>query len=229
MSSAVGQDWDRRVAHIDEIASSRGFQTLRNRILELAAPQAPDLALDVGAGTGLLSLALAARVSRVAALDISPAMLQELQRRARLARLSNVEPVVACATQLPFADSSLDIVVSNYCFHHLDEPGKFRALSEIYRVLRPGGRLVFADMMFGIGLSRPRDRAILAAKVIAMLKKGIPGVLRIAKNALRLGAGQWEQPARTDWWAQALRTTGFTAIRVEALEHEGGIASAYRP
>jgi ubiquinone/menaquinone biosynthesis C-methylase UbiE len=229
MSSAVGQDWDRRVAHIDEIASSRGFQTLRNRILELAAPQAPDLVLDVGAGTGLLSLALAARVSHVAALDISPAMLQELQRRASQERLSNVEPVVACATQLPFDDSSLDIVVSNYCFHHLDDAGKLGALSEIYRVLRPGGRLVFADMMFGIGLSRPRDRAILAAKIIAMLKKGIPGLLRIAKNALRFGAGRWEQPARTDWWAQALRSTGFTAIRVEPLEHEGGIASAYRP
>lgn len=47
-------------------------------------------------------------------------------------------------------DVSVDLVVSSYCFHHLDADGKERALAEALRLLEPGGRIVFGDMMFGV-------------------------------------------------------------------------------
>lgn len=100
---------------------------------------------------------------------------------------------------------------------------------EVFRVLRPGGRLVFGDMMFGATLTHPRDRRVVRAKLCALARKGPAGVLRIAKNGARVMTRRWEQPARPDWWARSLRTAGFVDVDVQTGEHEGGVAFARRP
>ena len=229
MTTAGTKNWDEYVAHAEEIARSDGFSHLRDRILELAAPQPDDVAVDLGAGTGLLTLALAGRVERLWAIDISPLMGEYLRAKASSAGLENVEIVTASAVSLPLVDQSVDLVVSNYCFHHLDDDGKRRALQEVRRVLRPGGRFVFADMMFRVSVADRRDRRLMAAKVRAMLRKGPAGVVRLARNGARLAGGRWERPARADWWSRAMVDAGFEAVTVEALEHEGGLAAARRP
>lgn len=223
------KDWDRHVVEAEELARGRGFREIRDAILRRAEPRASDRALDVGAGTGLLTLALAARVSCVWALDISPAMSEYLRVKSSSAGIKNVEPVVGSALSLPLVDESVELVVSNYCLHHLDAVGKVRALTEIRRVLVPGGRLVFGDMMFGIGLLGRRDRKVVSQKVTAMLRKGPAGVFRLGKNAGRLLRGRWERPARPEWWRQALADAGFSEVVVEPMPHEGGIAAACRP
>ena len=223
------KNWDAHVAHAEEVARGAGFGHLRDRILELAAPQADDVVVDVGAGTGLLTLPLAERVAKLWAIDISPLMGEYLRAKAASAELTNIETVTASAVSLPLVDASADVVVSNYCFHHLDDAGKRRALEEIRRVLRPGGRLVFGDMMFRVSVADGRDRRVVAAKVRAMLRKGPAGVVRLARNAGRLASGRWERPARAEWWADALADAGFVDVTVEPLEHEGGIAVARRP
>ena len=156
-------------------------------------------------------------------------MVDYLRAKAASAGLENVEAVIASAVSLPLVEQTADLVVSNYCFHHLDEDGKRRAIAEVARVLRPGGRLVFGDMMFELGLARPRDRAVVREKVQAMLRKGPAGVLRLAKNGARLATGRWEHPAGADWWRAALSDAGFTEVRLTLLSHEGGIACACRP
>ena len=223
------KDWDQHVVDAEEVARRPGFQALREQILELAAPRADEVVADVGAGTGLLTLAVAPRVGRVWAIDISSGMLVYLRAKAGSAQLDNVEVATASAVSLPLVDDSIDVVISNYCFHHLSHADKRRALAEAYRVLRPGGRLVIGDMMFQVSLSDARDRQVIADKVRSMLRKGPAGVARLVKNGARLAWRRWETPARAEWWDQALRDAGFADVSVRVLDHEGGIASARRP
>ena len=223
------KDWDEHVGDLEQMVDTAAFRALRDRIIALADLQPGDEVLDVGSGTGLLALAAAPLVARVSALDVSPAMCAYLERKVRSEGVENVETVLAGADELPLADCSFDVVISNYCFHHLGDAEKLRALAEVRRVLRPGGRLVFADMMFGLKLSDPRNREVVTLLVKRILRAGAGGVMRLLKNATRVVAGRWEHPASVEWWRDALAAGGFVQIDVHALHHEGGIALARRP
>jgi ubiquinone/menaquinone biosynthesis C-methylase UbiE len=181
-----GKNWDAHVADLELVAAGRGFLSLRDQVLELARLSRRDTILDVGAGAGLLTLAAARHVRHVYALDASESMYQHLQRKLRRIGVCNAEALLGNATQLPLADGSVDAVVSNYCFHHLDDDEKAQALAETMRVLRPGGRFVFADMMFRVGLARHRDRAVLLRFTRQMLARGPAGMLRLLRNAGRV-------------------------------------------
>lgn len=223
------KQWDAHVIDAEEVARTPGFCDLRERLLALASPQAGDVVVDVGAGTGLLSLALAEQGLEVWAVDISPAMCDYLRSKAASAGHEQLRVCVGSAVSLPLVDRSADLVVSNYCFHHLSDDDKRRALAEVRRVLRPGGRLVFGDMMFTLRLVEPRDRKVVVDKVRAMVRKGPAGVVRLARNGLRLAGGRWEHPAAAAWWEAELAASGFEDVRVDVLAHEGGIAVARRP
>jgi 16S rRNA A1518/A1519 N6-dimethyltransferase RsmA/KsgA/DIM1 with predicted DNA glycosylase/AP lyase activity len=88
----MGKDWDQHVLEAEELASSEGFERLRDQIVRLARPGPDDLVVDAGAGTGLLTLALAPRVAKVWAIDISEAMLEHLAAKATAAELTNSRP-----------------------------------------------------------------------------------------------------------------------------------------
>ena len=220
--------WDDRVDAWESVSQTPGFIELRERITRLAAPQPDDRVLDLGAGTGLLTLVLAPRVRAVEAVDASPPMLKRLREHADAARYQNVTTTVADLRSLPLPDCAFTLVVSNYAFHHLDHLGKALAISEVRRVLRPGGRLVIGDMMFALSL-KPRDRRLVADKIITIARRGPAGALRLARNAARLGMGRWEHPESPESWAELLAERHFTEISVLPLAHEGGIAAARRP
>jgi ubiquinone/menaquinone biosynthesis C-methylase UbiE len=225
----MDKNWDEHVVHAEEISRGPGFQALRDRILALAEVDEGDVVVDIGSGTGLLSLELARVADVVWAVDISPLMGAYLDTKAASAGLTNIRTATASAASLPLVDGLADAVVSNYCFHHLDDAGKAQALAEAHRVLKPGGRFVFGDMMFKVGLADARDREVVRAKVRAMLRKGPAGLVRLARNGARFASGRWEQPAPAGWWEKALVAAGFEDVRIATLEHEGGVASARRP
>jgi ubiquinone/menaquinone biosynthesis C-methylase UbiE len=225
----LAKNWDRYVAQTDELSRTGSFRELRDLILDHADPRAGDRALDVGTGTGLLALPLADRVASVWALDISTPMVECVRARARDAGLRNLRTLVGSATRLALEDVSVDVAVSNYCFHHLDSSEKRQALEELHRVLVPGGRLVFGDMMFEVSMMDRRSRAIIAAKLRALMRKGPAGALRLAKSAARTLAGVGERPASAAWWLQALADAGFVEVSVELLKNESGIALARKP
>jgi len=211
------------------MADSPAFQALRDRILMLAWLNPNDRLLDIGTGTGLLAQAAAPQVARVIALDDSGAMCSHLEQKFTRLQITNAEILHNTATDLQLADAAVDVVLSNYCFHHLCDSDKGRALAEIMRVLRPGGRLVFADMMFRIGITDRRDRFVILLMAKRMVRHGPAGLLRLLKNAVRILAGRWEHPASVEWWRAALLNAGFVEVDVRALEHEGGIAFARKP
>jgi len=99
--------------------------------------------LEVGAGTGYFSLHLlmAGVVGAATCTDISPGMVDVLRGNADRLGLQ-VDARVADAEALPFADESFDLVVGHAVLHHL--PDLQQAFSEFFRVLRPGGAVVFA-------------------------------------------------------------------------------------
>ncbi len=228
LSARRSKNWDDRVAELEQLASTPGFSSLRAQIIALGRLNRNDQVLDIGAGTGLLALAAAPRARHVCALDVSPAMCRHLEDKLARLLIANVDVVLGMANDLPLDDESVDVVLSNYCFHHLSDAGKRQALDEVRRVLRPGGRLVIGDMMFHVGLSGARDRALITRFVGRMLRRGPAGALRLLKNAIRHVAGRGEHPAGADWWRRALEDVGFAEITVQALDHEGGIAVARR-
>jgi ubiquinone/menaquinone biosynthesis C-methylase UbiE len=220
--------WDERVEAWEEVATSPAFLAIRDRVVELADPRVDDCAVDLGAGTGLLTLALAPHVQELVAVDISERMLERLDDRAAADGIDNVEPLLADLRRLPLEDECATLVVSNYAFHHLDDPGKELALAEARRILRPGGRLVICDMMFSLSLE-PRDRRLVWEKVRGLLRRGPAGVVRILRNGARVVAGRWEQPATPESWREMLEARGFEQVRIELLAHEAAVAVGRRP
>ena len=102
---------------------------------------------DLGCGTGQMTAALAPFVAHVIAVDTSAAMLQAAKKR--LQGFDNVELRRGDLESLPIDDGRLDAATLALVLHHLPEPA--RALGEVARVLRPGGRLLIVDML-------PHDR-----------------------------------------------------------------------
>jgi ArsR family transcriptional regulator len=108
---------------------------------------------DLGCGTGHITQALAPAVARVIAVDESEAMLAAA--RGRLGALANVELREGHIEALPLDDASLDVAVMFLVAHFMTDPA--RAMQEVRRVLRPGGRLLLVDLL-------PHGREELAAQ-----------------------------------------------------------------
>jgi ubiquinone/menaquinone biosynthesis C-methylase UbiE len=124
-------------------------RTFREKTLDLARLAKGESVLDVGCGTGTLAIAAKYRVGnlgKVTGVDASPEMIG---RATKKARKRGVEPSfqTAAAESLPFQDATFDVVLSTVMLHHLPDDTRAMCISEIRRVLKPGGR--FLAIEFG--------------------------------------------------------------------------------
>ena len=226
---SLARIWDRRVTgwH-SHVTSASGFERVLDRLLAISAPEPADECVDLGAGTGFVALALAPLAGSVLAVDISPVMARSLAGRAAEAGLGNVRTKVADLRTVRLPAASTDLIVSSYALHHLRDADKRALVAEAASWLRPGGRIVIADMMFGRGATQ-RDREILRAKAARFVAKGPGGWWRLAKNLARYGLGVGhEHPASPQFWQLALRDAGFADVRFEQVVAEAGIVSGQR-
>jgi ubiquinone/menaquinone biosynthesis C-methylase UbiE len=142
-------------------------QRFKRQLLAQAGIAPGDSVLDVGAGTGTLAIMVAREVptAHVTGLDADPEILEIARRKAATAHVE-VDFVEGFSTELPFPDSHFDVVLSSLFFHHLEREVKTRTLSELYRVLAPGGRLHVADW------GKPSDPVMAAAALQIRLFDG---------------------------------------------------------
>ncbi len=126
----------------DELRKGFFSDRVREQALAVAGVEGGGLAADLGAGTGFITEVLLAEGVKVVAVDQSEAMLDALRQKFPFP--DRVETRVGRAEQLPVETESVDYAFANMYLHHVEDPA--RAIWEMARILRPGGRLVITDL-----------------------------------------------------------------------------------
>jgi ubiquinone/menaquinone biosynthesis C-methylase UbiE len=159
----VAAHWGKRAAHFDA-DFGHSIRTPEERsawdrvfALALAGREGLD-ALDIGCGTGFLSLELASRGHRVTGIDFAPAMLTLAKRKAAEAG-ADIRFEEADAEALPFPPLAFDLVMTRHVLWTLPHPEA--AIDEWIRILRPGGRLAVID---GRSLVKPGEEQAASAR-----------------------------------------------------------------
>jgi ubiquinone/menaquinone biosynthesis C-methylase UbiE len=181
------------------------------------APGVFTRALEIGAGTGYFTLNLmrAGVIREAVATDISPGMLEALERSA--AELGLAVETAACeASALPFDDGSFDLVFGHAVLHHLpDLPGAF---AEFRRVLRPGGMVAFCGEP-----SRQGDR------ISALPKRGAyaaaPLWRALMGAAERSANGNGDDPSEEESLERVVDVHAFTPAELDAHAARAGFES----
>lgn len=121
---------------------------LRRLTVDNALIKPGDSVLDVGCGTGEVTLLTKTRAKdgNVYGIDPAPEMITVARKKAARKKIE-IDFRVGVIESLPFPDASMDVVTSSLMMHHLPDDLKVRGLAEVYRVLKPGGRLLIADFM----------------------------------------------------------------------------------
>ena len=117
--------WTRRAASWDHgAANNPGLVRVVTRVLEESDPSPATTAVDLGCGSGQVTLALARRCANVLGVDVSEKMIALLLDNAAKDEISNVEGRAVPIEHLGLASGSVDLVVSNYALHHLRDKDK---------------------------------------------------------------------------------------------------------
>lgn len=140
--------WDKLSPEYDQFIE-KNLRIYRSSLLDKISNDvnAGDTVLEVACGTGLVALKVAERASKVSGIDISAPMIDEAEKKMREKDFDNVGFFVEDAYSLHFGNDIFDTVICNNALHNMKYPQK--ALSEIKRVLKPGGRFIGAIVGFG--------------------------------------------------------------------------------
>ena len=162
----------------DVIARVAGFDAARGSSIERLRLSPRARVLIVGAGTGL-DLDFLPSNADVTAIDVTPAMLKHLERRAAAAG-RRVATRIMDARQLEFPDASFDAVVMHLILAVMPQPE--RGLSEAVRVLKPGGRIAVFDKFL-----REQERPSLKRRVLNLIAKPLFSDLNRRLSAIIAG------------------------------------------
>jgi putative AdoMet-dependent methyltransferase len=135
--------YDELVREEDGFNPHEGYDFVLNQVVEFIQPVIGEVGLDAGTGTGNLVMRFRERGISMCAIDQSSEMLKRCR-----AKNPGVETKLGKFFAIPYMDHTFDFVVSSYALHHLTDEQKCLALAEFHRVLKPGGRMAIADLMF---------------------------------------------------------------------------------
>jgi demethylmenaquinone methyltransferase/2-methoxy-6-polyprenyl-1,4-benzoquinol methylase len=211
MFDGVARHYDRTNA----IMSVGNAQLWRAATVRAVDPRAGERILDVAAGTGTSSAALAQRGATVIAFDFSAGMIAEGRRRQ-----PKLEFVEGDAERLPFGDDEFDAVTISFGLRNIEHPKV--ALAEMYRVLKPGGRLVVCEF------SRPQRAALRVGHALYMqfvmpIVASAASSNKEAYGYLRESILQWPDQHTLSQW---IRGVGFTRVAYRNLT--AGVVALHR-
>lgn len=218
--------WSRR-AESWEHEGSAGLTKVVDAVLA-SCPAHTELALDLGCGSGQVTIPLARRCAQVLGVDVSSAAIELLEAKARNADIRNIQVLATPMESLDLEAESLSLVASNYAMHHLRDADKELLIERAMRWLRPGGALVIGDMMLGRGTAAG-DREIIRSKVSSLAKRGPGGWWRIVKNAWKFALRVREKPLPGQAWESMLRDAGFVDVQLRRVVAEASVVSATKP
>lgn len=144
------------VARYDDIADSGGVAEVA-LLLELGLDESSHV-VDLGAGTGQFTLAVAPVCSLVVAVDVSPVMLERLRAKAAASAVDNVEVVHAGFLTYEHLGPPADFVYSRWALHHVPDFWKALALHRACSILRQGGVLRLSDVVYSFDPSEAEER-----------------------------------------------------------------------
>lgn len=130
-------------AHAYTVSAGHANQTELVKLVHRTAPNPSDTLLDIGTGAGHTAIAFAPAVKRAIAYDLTPQMLEEVERNAAAKGVTNVETRQGGAESLPYPNASFELVSCRLTTHHFANLPQ--ALAEMARVLKPGGKLIIMD------------------------------------------------------------------------------------
>lgn len=205
----IASDYE-RWAHLLSMAQDRRWREAMCEGIDLPSGSH---ALDVAAGTGSITRLLQARDLRVTSVDQSPLMLRRAADRGATA-------VLATAERLPFPDGTFDAVTFGYLLRYVDDVSG--ALSELARVIRPGGVAGMVEFGRPGGLWRPAWWAYtrwLLPLAGVLIRSGWFEVGRFLGPSIDRFADEHPPDVLAEEW----RTAGFEDVGIERLSLGGGL------
>jgi demethylmenaquinone methyltransferase/2-methoxy-6-polyprenyl-1,4-benzoquinol methylase len=178
-------------------------------------PQPGERILDVAAGTGTSSASLARSGATVVAVDFSPGMIEEGRKRN-----PKIEFVEADAEKLPFGEDEFNVVTISFGLRNVADPKA--ALAEMYRVLKPGGRLLVCEF------SHP-PQALIRGSYELYLRRAMPMIAKVSSSNpdaytyLLESIAEWPDQGTLSQW---IRGVGFTRVAHRNLT--AGIVALHR-
>lgn len=140
---------------------------LREKTIQQSRIKEGDTVLEVGCGTGTLSLAAkrkAGKSGNVYGIDIIPRMIEASKQKANKAN-EDITFTLGSIVDIPHEDNKFDVAVCSFMIFHISEQTRRKGVAEIYRVLKPGGRIFIVDL----GLPRGNFQRTMAKLILGFM------------------------------------------------------------